>query len=376
MDTKTINLDLLKSLSSDEPIWLEIHHGLSRFVEYPIQFSITNPRGYGQGVKKTVFSKIILGMLSGKLSEEATVDAITAFSRHCSKEQWEGWYRPILEHNLRLPNLTVTEFNSVCPREHRIKNLSAPVFSKIKPDTTLSGIAKFIIEGYHSYPRLFVFMRDGKIEILTEDGTPVHRMLPKSINRASGHPVVLEMYDAGDKYIVRDIILWEHFFNPKGMYTPIEIRFKVLEMMFSDTESIEIVEHINCDDISSVRDDISVLFQAGYDGIIIRPHGLGYYHPQNNIFVKPTRRSVLKCTDIVEATTGKYTGVAEYIVGKGTINKKSFESPVYHGLTYDNRELCLQHKDDYIGKKFDVVSCGLDNTGKLIFPIFKQWKKV
>ena len=199
-------------------------------------------------------------------------------------------------------------------------------------------------------------------------------MLPSVIHRISGHDAVLEMYDTGDGYIIRDIVLYDHFFNPKSFYTPMEIRMKVLDNMFSNTDTIEIVEHLDCETSSEIRDNISVLFQAGYEGVILRPHGLGYHNKQGNILVKPSRRSVLRCTDIIQADSGKYKGITEYIVGKGTINKKVFESPVYHGLTYENRELCLNNKNGYIGKKFDVVSCGLDESGKLLFPIFKQWK--
>lgn len=326
---------------------------------------------FGNGVPEGVFTKILNGMLSGVLSEEATVDALSALSSVATEDEWAQWYLPILEKRLRLP-VTLTLFNKHCPKEHRVTNINAVEFESVGEVLP----TKFILEPYINTTRLLVVLTQTSTFVFEADGTPVHRMLPKVLERFVGaEPVVLEMYEEAESYIVRDVLLWDQFTDPDTYCVPVEKRMGVLRTMLGDADGIEVIEQIEHTGEDSIRDDISAFFQAGYPGVVFRPLGLSYHAEHANMLVHPVRKSVLTCTKIEAGAAGtKYEDRAEYIYGRGTMNRKKFESPVFHGLTFSERGTSLEGQAELVGKRFDIVSCGLDTNGKLIFPVFKQWK--
>ena len=321
-----------------------------------------------------VFAKILDGMMTGVLDEVATVNAISAFSSHCTEEEWTSWYRPVLEKRLRIP-VTITEFNKAAPKEYRIEGV--PTLSSLVPVAQAKGLPqKFVLEPYRDAQRLLVMLQQGKSWVFLEDGTPVHRMLPTVFERfATEDGAILELYEEKETLVARDLMLWSQFLEEVPC-PPVDIRLQVLERMLAGQDAVEMVDYQVCDGSSIVRDDIQAIFQSGYPGVIFRAMECGYWHEHANILVHPKRKSVLTCTRIDEAEEGsKYEGRTEYVWGKGRMNNKTFESPVFHGLTFAERETILQERDERIGRKFDVLSCGLDSNNKLIFPVLQRWKE-
>jgi hypothetical protein len=361
----------LKSIPADHEFWVAAHHGLQPLQPYPVSYALRDPYQYGNGVPEGVFTKIITGMMTGVLDEVSTVNAISAFSNHCTSDEWCSWYRMVLEKRLRLP-FTVTEFNKACPTKFRIT--ANPCLSTLAPVSQVAGLPQdFILEPYNGAQRLLVLLKGKHTHVFLEDGTPVHRMLPKVFDRfANEQGVVLEVYELSEKYYVRDILLWSQF-NKEEPCPPVENRLEIIQNMLAGQNVLEVVEHIRCSATNDVREDIALILQSGYPGFVFRATGCGYWHDYANILVQPKRKSVLTCVRISEGVD-KYEGRADFIWGKGRMNGKTFETPVFHGLTFVARGQILGGKDEYHGKKFDVVSCGLDPSNKLIFPIFKQWK--
>jgi len=56
------------------------------------------------------------------------------------------------------------------------------------------------------------------------------------------------------------------------------------------------------------------------------------------------------------------------------MNKQSFQTKVFLGLTLDQKEQYLKDRSDIIGKKFSIMSCGLDKNGNVLFPVFHEWR--
>ncbi len=367
----------LKKIAPDHEFWVGAYHGMRPLVPYPVRFSLRDPTHYGNGVPQGIFTKIVEGMHSGTLTEVATVAAITAFSEHCTEEEWKSWYQPILEKKLRLP-VTATQFNKHCPEEYRLDNPRLPQMAPIAKDEPLP--TKCVLEPYTDAQRLLILLRQKRTHVFLDDGTPVHRMLPAVFEKFTTdlrptEGVMLEVYEEDGRYTVRDVLLWEQFMD-KVESAPVEVRRKVLEGMFAGQEVVEVIEGELHNNMDNIREDIGAFFQAGYPGVVIRQKGSSYYDDAANILICPKRKSVLTCSSIDKGEDGtKYEGRAEYVWGTGTMNRKKIETPVFHGLTFAERESSYENKEQLIGQKFDVISCGLDSDGKLMFPIFKQWKE-
>ncbi|RKZ84589.1 MAG: hypothetical protein DRQ39_08155 [Gammaproteobacteria bacterium] len=361
----------LSKIEPDSEFWIAAHHGLQPLITYPVEFALRDPKQYGNGVPDGVFTKILNGMLSGALDEVSTVNALTAFSAYCTEEEWTQWYRPVLDKKLRLP-CTITEFNKACPKEYRIECNPTPAL--LVPVAKAKGLPqKYLLEPHRDAQRLLILMQRRKAWVFTEDGTPVHRMLPKVFERFTTEDgVMLEVYEENEKYIARDIMLWSQFVGEIPC-PPVDVRLSVLERMLDGQDIVEMIEYTNSKD---PREDIAAWYQSGYHGVIFRATGCEYHHEHANILIHPKRKSVLTVTKVDQGSDdGKYADRAEFVWGKGTMDRKKFDSPVFHGLTFADRETILKSSDEYIGRKFEALSCGLDSNGRLIFPIFKQWKE-
>jgi hypothetical protein len=363
----------LKKIAPDHEFWVGAYHGMRPLVPYPVRFGLRDPSQYGSGVPHGIFTKILNGMHDGTLTEVATVSALTAFSGHCTEEEWKSWYQPIFEKKLRLP-VTVTQLNKHCPKEYRLDNPRLPQMAPIARGEPLP--TKCVLEPYMDAQRLLILLRQKRTYVFSEDGTPVHRMLPVVFERfATEDGVMLEVYEEEGRYTVRDVLLWEQSID-EVKSAPVEVRKKVLEGMFAGQEVVEVIEGELHNSTDTIREEVSAFLQAGYPGVVIRQKGSSYYDDAANILIRPKRKSVLTCMSIDEGAGGtKYAGRTEYVWGSGTMNRKKIETPVFYGLTFSEREASYQNREQLVGQKFDVISCGLDSDGKLMFPIFKQWKE-
>jgi len=367
---------LLRKIEPEHEFWISCYHGLRPFVPYNVKFGISDPHRYGAGVPLGVFSKILKSMEDGSLNDITTVDAISAFCSRCTEKEWKSWYRPVLDKRLRIP-ISLSLFNQFCPEQYRIQNFIPSVMTPLED---AEGFPEsFYLEPYPVVPRLFLFLKSKRSFVFLEDGTPVHRLIPKLFERfVTREGAVLELYDENGRYTVRDILLEVQMLDTSIKTSFVNKRLEVLKTMISESESVEVIEHefLGKDNKESIRDVISLYLEAGYSGVVLRPDSVGYRHNHANIVIHPNKKNTLTCTEIIPGEKGsKWEGRVEYFRGIGVRQGKKIDTLVFHGLTFDERGTSLEKANDLIGQKFEVLSCGVTDDGSLLFPVFQRWKE-
>lgn len=375
---------ILEELDEEHELWFCLHYILYPLKRFPFNFKLLDPKTFGNGIKDGILKKIIEKVQSGELSDNNAADALTAFSHYCSKEQWYEWFKPFLERELT-PPITVPLFNEYCPWKYRIKPPEISKFDSLKENSKISSL--LVVEPLYEYRRVFIVVDKNKTWVMDSDGTPLHIELPPVLKKVNvSNTIIFEAYENESYFIIRDILLREQL-EGNTPIAPVQGRLKIAEdalksmlgNSFETSTPFELIEYYTSDlseDANAFYEDLEVVFEAGHKGIVFRSSNAGYHEDHANIIVKPARRSVLTCVDIISGNDGtKYENKALYLLGKGTINKKKFTSQVRFGLTSVQRELCFRDREKIKGNKFLVLSCGLDKDGQqLLFPVFQYWR--
>lgn len=386
LKTKKGKEKILADLDPNHEFWLGAYHGLTTFTEFKTGFAIQNPVSFGDGVPTGVFEKIVDAVETRKLTEENLVVALSKFSQTCTKEEWESWYNPILSKRLILP-ITITQFNKYCPEHLRVDSFAVPDFVNVGETSTPTDfyMEPLYDSGDH---RVFVFASTDDIRVFLDDGTEIKHNLPEELSNVAKKKidVVFEAYMTNDLLVIRDVLLKNQFMDMKEKTGPLNIRLTVLSTIndailekhcpynvcIADTYKCS----LNDDEDQSIRETFNMIIQQGYSGVIVRPINHEYFQENSNIVIKPEKKSILTCTKLEKGKAGsKYEGAIEYVRGSGTMNRKRFEASVFQGLTFTEKELLLKNEENYIGRKFEVISCGLGPNNNLLFPIFTGWKE-
>ncbi len=376
--TEKAMLDVLKTVPDGNEFWLCAHYALLPFGEWKVKLSFTNPEYYGAGVPEGIFTKIIEGMEAGKLSPEETVYAFSKFSQACSKTEWKEWYLPTLERRLVLP-FGADLFNMVCPEKYWVTREWEPV-----PHRLITASKKlpreFFIEPIHQKPLTYWFCDDTDVRTFNHDGTEFFHKISEElggITKGLHTGLVLVGYIDNDILVLSDVFPTDEMLRCDG---PTSLKFKVRQELLEnivgklDSSNIDIIESYPCErsDEEGTRNEINLLFQQGHDGILIRDANGGCDYP--DILVHPTIKSVITCTEI-EPGAGYYADKAEFISGRGVLQKKKIQINAFFGLTLSEREQYLKNSDDFIGSRFEILSCGMrQNSNEVLFPVFKQWR--
>ena len=375
---------ILADLEPDHEFWLGAHYGLTTFTEFKTGFAIQDPVAFGPGVPEGVFAKIMNAVETGALTEGKLVVALTKFSQTCTKDEWDDWYNPILSKRLILP-VTLTQFNKYCPEHLRVHSFDIPDFVGIGETPTPTDF--FMEPLYDSGQRVFVFVSIDDIRVFLDDGTEIKHNLPEELTNVAKKEidVVFEAYMEDDLLTIRDVLLKDQFMGMKEKTGPLNIRLTVLAtindaILEKHCPNVCIAESHRCslddNETQSIRETFGMIIQQGYAGVIIRPAKHEYFQTDANMVIHPEKKSILTCTKLGEgASDSKYTGAAEYIYGTGMMSRKKFETSVFHGLTFPQKESLLKDRESFIGRKFEVVSCGLGPNNNLLFPIFTGWKE-
>ena len=371
-----------KSVPQDSSFWFEVHEGLNSFISLPVKIKFEDPEQYGEGVPDGVFEQIIRGIRSKELSPDTFLFALSKFSEKCTEDEWKRWYRPILEKRIRFP-FVVSEWNDMCPEEYQIQGFELSKYSFLSEEFTIPQ--SYTIEPYEEQSpndRFLWFVDSEGISLKTSYGELVEApetelLLP--LTQQLPEPIVLDSYCRNGLWTFTDFILKRQFDGEAHM-TPWHKRYAVLHQMF--TVMIEpLGSCFNLIDVmagelgdNTIRDGIGLLFEQGYTAFAFRDVNSNF--TMDRIVVSPSKRNVLTCTDITPfpENSGR-NQFAEYIHGTGRASKKKFETPVFFGLDMNFREELLENKDDLIGRKFIVHSCGLGPDDKLLFPVFVDWSK-
>ena len=365
--------NFLTKIEPENEFWLAAHHCLQPFKEWKVSFALSNPHSYGKGAPDGILAKIISGMESGDLSEHEVLIALSKVSKVCTEEQWKEWYKPVFDRSLILP-FGVDLFNDVCPSGNKIDRWW--VASPLVPVEDSADIpSKLFIEPYYgdnarrtiwfctpTGARMFYY-RDGK--------EFTHDYASDLINVAKdmGGGVIFSGVLDDDNLILRDFITFDEFMHHTTLL-PIEHRLQVLEMICAVLEDRGIT-HINMAeivdttdmDIQEIRGNMNMFFEQLFPGVLLRAANSTFDDP--TLVVQPKRKSVLTCVGISETE----------LTGNGTLDKKSFETKVFYGLTSAEKEQYFKDRDSLIGSKFEILSCGLNPQGNVLFPLFKEWRK-
>ena len=374
---------LLSSIPPEDNFWFEAHHGLSHFTPWPIRF-VLDEQKHAATVRyediPNVLRMIIDGMLDGSLGEKGLTRAVTALSLRCDAYEWEYWFKPVLTKSLRLP-VTISVFNEYAPEHLKVPGMP------VAPQIDISGVnsmpAEFYVEPLivsETQKVLWFLNKDGVTSYL-EDGThmsfSVNVLFEHIMEKSPDVDLILFGYMESEGITLTDLHDRTLFLEGGRSQMPLNKRYEALRYIAEMLEQSGIMDHVfvypveahlcKLDDPKTTREAFNTIVQQGFPGVVLRhDHG-------PRVIVHPTRKSVMTCTDITEGD-GKLAGVAEYVVGTGTLSRKKFTSPVFSGLTFDARRTILQGKAEHIGQKFEVLSCGLGPDGKLVFPVFQKWR--
>jgi len=380
---------LLARIPKSDNFWFEAYHGLNRLEPYPYRFVLQQTRHRDRVDYRSapnVLRMILEGMLSGQLDQNSFIQAVTALSVGAREDEWETWFGPILSQKLRLP-VPVSVFNEYAPEAYRVPRLPAEGMTPIAQVTSMP--TEFYIEPFFDGgQRVFWFLGQTEVQGFLDDSTEwinwTSEALAQILN-SNQEPVdlVLEGYVEENTITLVDIGEGRAFKAGGPNVMPLEKRYealKAIEAMLANSgiSNILAVEAHSCSlkRPDKTREHFNTIVQQGYNGALLRHDQAAYGRNAMRVAVVPTKKSILTCTQICPGRPEtRYENVAEYIVGKGTMNKKKFTSPVFSGLTFGQRKTILEEKSQHVGRKFEVLSCGLGTDDRLVFPVFIQWRK-
>lgn len=379
---------LLASIPESNNFWFEAYHGLNHLEPYPYRFVLQQTKHQDRVDYRSapnVLRMILDGMLSASLDQNSFIEAVTALSVQSRGDEWDIWFGPVLSKALRLP-VSVSIFNEYAPEKYRVPPMPA---EGMTPITRIASMpTEFYMEPlFEDAQRVFWFLEQNEVRGFLSDSTQwinwTNQTLAEVLN-PSQEPIdlVLEGYmeestttlvDIGDGRVFRAG-------GPNAM--PLAKRYealKAIEAMLANAgvSNIFAVESHRCslEHPDQTREHFNTIVQQGYNGALLRHDQAAYGRDLMRVAVMPTKKSILTCTAIQEGRPGtRYQGAAEYIIGKGTISRKKFTSPVFSGLTFEQRKTILEEKSQHMGRRFEVLSCGLGADNRLIFPVFIQWR--
>ncbi len=373
-------LQILNTIPEENEFWLCAHYALLPFSSWAVKLSFINPEAYRSGVPAGIFTKIIEGMETGSLTPQDTAYALSKFSQACSKDEWTKWYLPTLERTLILP-FSAETFNKVCPERLVVEREWSPV--PVRPVTAIKQIPReFFIEPLHREENTYWFCNGDNIRAFYSDGREfLHTILNdlKGVASDLNTGIVLIGYIDSDVLVLTDMFLMDEMLHCDNNSLKFKVRREILENIVGKLQegegNIDIIESypVERKDMQAVVNEVNLIIQQGFDGVLFRDSNQGCEYP--DILVFPNVKSVITCTDIV-AGTGHYADKVEFISGRGILKKKKIHVNVSIGLTLMERERYLKNMDSLIGDRFEIMSCGLrQNSDEILFPIFKQWRQ-
>jgi len=364
--------DLLRQLDQDHEFWPCIYYALAPEFKYPVAFKLIDPPSFGKGVPAGVIIKIITGMIDETLNASQTIEAISLFSRACTQKQWTQFYSLVLARSMKMPKW-IHEFNRHAPDRYQIELFRLPPFQSLTDSTMFPK--RFVVEPYPSRGKRYLVLLDpdDSATVFNEKGDETVNSLSKLFSDAAiDDPVLIECVLENQTVVLRDILRLDQYYRNKPC-PPLRKRLSILadfhQAYFETNPSGFVVDSYMADlsDSKLARSTISIILQQGYDRFVFRGQD-SLYSQTGGIMVHPNTKSVLTIVGV------DGTDEVEYLHGRGRLGGKEFETPVFHGLISSQRKQLYSQKADLIGKKFEVVSCGLGQDGKLMFPIFRRFK--
>ncbi len=372
----------------------------------------------GQGLDWIEFSKICEKLIKRELTGHAARDQIIILKDKSYKDEWNFFYRRILQKDMRC-GLSERTVNNVA-KKNNYEQYVIPVFScqlaqdcelhkkklngKKSLEVKLDGVRAVTV----IYPsgKIDMFSRNGKElnnfnhikdeisktfnissikEALVLDGEIVSddfQTLMKQIHRKSSS----QNKDA--KLFLFDLLPLEYFkkgIYEKSYFSRIEELKKIHERFFIQSHVINIIDSVNVD-LDTEKGEIefknfnknSII--NGYEGIMIKDPESFYECKRSTTWLKskPFIEISLEVKDYEEGT-GRNKGKLGAIIAEGIDGDKNFKTNVGSGFTDLQRKEFWEEKDKLIGQiieiRADSISKSQDGENwSLRFPRFKSFR--
>ena len=372
----------------------------------------------GQGLDWIEFSKICEKLIKRELTGHAARDQIIILKDKSYKDEWNFFYRRILQKDMRC-GLSERTVNNVA-KKNNYEHYIIPVFScqlaqdcelhkkklngKKSLEVKLDGVRAVTV----IYPtgKIDMFSRNGKElnnfnhikdeisktfnissikEALVLDGEIVSddfQTLMKQIHRKKSS----QNKDA--KLFLFDLLPLEYFkegIYEKSYFSRIEELKKIHERFFVQSHVINIIDSVNVD-LDTEKGEIefknfnknSII--NGYEGIMIKDPESFYECKRSTTWLKskPFIEISLEVKDYEEGT-GRNKGKLGAIIAEGIDGDKNFKTNVGSGFTDLQRKEFWEDKDKLIGQiieiRADSISKSQDGENwSLRFPRFKSFR--
>ena len=372
----------------------------------------------GQGLDWIEFSKICEKLIKRELTGHAARDQIIILKDKSYKDEWNFFYRRILQKDMRC-GLSERTVNNVA-KKNNYEQYVIPVFScqlaqdcelhkkklngKKSLEVKLDGVRAVTV----IYPtgKIDMFSRNGKElnnfnhikdeisktfnissikEALVLDGEIVSddfQTLMKQIHRKKSS----QNKDA--KLFLFDLLPLEYFkkgIYEKSYFSRIEELKKIHERFFVQSQIINIIDSVNVD-LDTEKGEIefknfnknSII--NGYEGIMIKDPESFYECKRSTTWLKskPFIEISLEVKDYEEGT-GRNKGKLGAIIAEGIDEDKNFKTNVGSGFTDLQRKEFWEDKDKLIGQiieiRADSISKSQDGENwSLRFPRFKSFR--
>ena len=372
----------------------------------------------GQGLDWIEFSKICEKLIKRELTGHAARDQIIILKDKSYKDEWNFFYRRILQKDMRC-GLSERTVNNVA-KKNNYEQYIIPVFScqlaqdcelhkkklngKKSLEVKLDGVRAVTV----IYPsgKIDMFSRNGKElnnfnhikdeisktfnissikEALVLDGEIVSddfQTLMKQIHRKNSS----QNKDA--KLFLFDLLPLEYFkkgIYEKSYFSRIEELKKIHERFFIQSHVINIIDSVNVD-LDTEKGEIefknfnknSII--NGYEGIMIKDPESFYECKRSTTWLKskPFIEISLEVKDYEEGT-GRNKGKLGAIIAEGIDEDKNFKTNVGSGFTDLQRKEFWEDKDKLIGQiieiRADSISKSQDGENwSLRFPRFKSFR--
>ena len=372
----------------------------------------------GQGLDWIEFSKICEKLIKRELTGYAARDQIIILKDKSHKDEWNFFYRRILQKDMRC-GLSERTVNNVA-KKNNYEQYVIPVFScqlaqdcelhkkklngKKSLEVKLDGVRAVTV----IYPsgKIDMFSRNGKElnnfnhikdeisktfnissikEALVLDGEIVSddfQTLMKQIHRKNSS----QNKDA--KLFLFDLLPLEYFkkgIYEKSYFSRIEELKKIHERFFIQSHVINIIDSVNVD-LDTEKGEIefknfnknSII--NGYEGIMIKDPESFYECKRSTTWLKskPFIEISLEVKDYEEGT-GRNKGKLGAIIAEGIDGDKNFKTNVGSGFTDLQRKEFWEDKDKLIGQiieiRADSISKSQDaENWSLRFPRFKSFR--
>lgn len=372
----------------------------------------------GTGINWLEFKELCDQLIKRKLTGHAARDRIIKLKDKSGKDEWNFFYKRILQKDMRC-GLSEKTINNVA-KKNNFENYTIPVFScQLAQDCELhkkklSGrkILEVKLDGVRA---ITVVYPNGKIDIFSRNGKELNNFdhLKNEINRLLdinlvSKPIIFDgeivsedfqslmkqihrknsLQNKDAKLFIFDFLPLEDFKN--GIYKKTfedrkNLLKKFYEKLFSESKLIRLMDSLSVDlDTENGKDEFkkfnSESIINGYEGIMIKDPSSFYECKRSTTWLKskPFIEVSLEVKDYEEGT-GRNQGKLGAIIAEGTDNNKYFKTNVGSGFSDIQRENFWIKRDELIGQiieiRADSVSKAQDGKyWSLRFPRFKTFR--